>query len=168
MAKGRGPDRRGDAFARDGCVVHRPPARHRRQSDSFAWCHLTTHGAPTVAAAGESVVRTSDRLALDLVATGWTVSAKAVGTARLAAASVAPSCRAMPPGATPIFLESPRIGAKPDVHTSNADRPCQHKRIARSAGSQLVPYMSGLAIVLVCCGVVLVAMVLGRNENDLD
>ena len=50
----------------------------------------------------------------------------------------------------------------------HADCQCLHKRIARSAGSQLVPYMSGLTIVLVCCGVVLVAMVLGRNENDLD
>lgn len=46
-------------------------------SQIFAWCHLTTHGALTVAAAGEDVVRTSDRPALDLVATGWTVSAKA-------------------------------------------------------------------------------------------
>ena len=46
-------------------------------SQIFAWCHLTTHGALTVAAAGEDVVRTSGRPALDLVATGWTVSAKA-------------------------------------------------------------------------------------------
>ena len=90
-----------------------------------------------------------------------------LGTA-MAAASVATSCRAMPPSAMPIFLESPRISAKPDVHTSNADRQCLHKRIARSAGSQLVPYMSGLTIALVCCGIVLVAMVLERNENDLD